>query len=142
MDHLAREISTVHSISAQTTQVGIKFTIAKSYCPFYILCIILLRGRTARCEVYQIFASKMKSFFQQEGFAKYAKNNGFLTFSSGLLREILGLKVHPYFHFICLTLLNSFEQHNISEVMGKTFQAAQLTHERFLTMDHSCKIFF
>ena len=26
--------------------------------------------------------------------------------------------------------------------MGKTFQAAQLTHERFLTMDHSCKIFF
>ena len=29
-----------------------------------------------------------------------------------------------------------------NEVMGKTFQAAQLTHERFLTMDHSCKIFF
>ena len=26
--------------------------------------------------------------------------------------------------------------------MGKTFQAAQLTHERFLTIDHSCKIFF
>ena len=25
---------------------------------------------------------------------------------------------------------------------GKTFQAAQLTHERFLTIDHSCKIFF
>ena len=25
---------------------------------------------------------------------------------------------------------------------GKTFQAAQLTHERFLTLDHSCKIFF
>ena len=24
----------------------------------------------------------------------------------------------------------------------KTFQAAQLTHERFLTLDHSCKIFF
>ena len=30
----------------------------------------------------------------------------------------------------------------ISEFMGKTFQAAQLTHERFLTIDHSCKIFF
>ena len=28
-----------------------------------------------------------------------------------------------------------------SEFMGKTFQAAQLTHERFLTVDHSCKIF-
>ena len=26
--------------------------------------------------------------------------------------------------------------------MGKTFQAAQLTHKRFLTIDHSCKIFF
>ena len=29
-----------------------------------------------------------------------------------------------------------------SEFMGKTFQAAQLTHERFLTIDHSCKICF
>ena len=28
----------------------------------------------------------------------------------------------------------------ISEFMGKTFQAAQLTHERFLTIDHSCNI--
>jgi hypothetical protein len=27
-----------------------------------------------------------------------------------------------------------------SEFMGKTFQAAQLTNERFLTIDHSCKI--
>ena len=26
--------------------------------------------------------------------------------------------------------------------MGKTFQAAQLTHERFLTIERSCKIFF
>ena len=25
--------------------------------------------------------------------------------------------------------------------MGKTFEAAQLTHERFLTIDHYCKIF-
>ena len=32
--------------------------------------------------------------------------------------------------------------HITSEFMGKTFQAAQLTHERFLTTDHSCKIFF
>jgi hypothetical protein len=31
---------------------------------------------------------------------------------------------------------------NISEFMGKTFQAAQLTHEIFLTIDHFCKIFF
>ena len=30
----------------------------------------------------------------------------------------------------------------VSEFMGKTFQAAQLTHERFLTIDHSYKIFF
>ena len=29
-----------------------------------------------------------------------------------------------------------------SKFMGKTFQAAQLTHERFLTIEHSCKIFF
>ena len=27
-----------------------------------------------------------------------------------------------------------------NESMGKTFQAAQLTHETFLTIDHSCKI--
>ena len=32
-------------------------------------------------------------------------------------------------------------RHN-SEFMRKTFQAAQLTHERFLTIVHSCKIFF
>jgi hypothetical protein len=31
---------------------------------------------------------------------------------------------------------------NNSEFMGKTFQAAQLTHERFLTIGHSCKIIF
>ena len=29
-----------------------------------------------------------------------------------------------------------------SEFMAKTFQAAELTHERFLTIDHFCKIFF
>ena len=29
-----------------------------------------------------------------------------------------------------------------SEFIWKTFQAAQLTHEKFLTIDHSCKIFF
>ena len=29
-----------------------------------------------------------------------------------------------------------------SEFMGKTFQAAQLTHERFLAIDHFCKVFF
>ena len=33
-------------------------------------------------------------------------------------------------------------QHYSSEFMEKAFQAAQLTHERFLTIDHSCKIFF
>ena len=31
---------------------------------------------------------------------------------------------------------------SVSEFMGKTFQAAQLTHERFLTIDYSCKILF
>ena len=39
------------------------------------------------------------------------------------------------------TSLNK-EGTDISEFMGKTFQAAQLTHERVLTIDHSCKIFF
>ena len=29
-----------------------------------------------------------------------------------------------------------------SEFMGIIFQAAQLSHERFLTIEHSCKIFF
>ena len=29
-----------------------------------------------------------------------------------------------------------------SEFMGKMFQVSQLTHERFLTIDHSCKFFF
>ena len=33
-------------------------------------------------------------------------------------------------------------QGGISEFMGKTFQAAQLIHESFLTIDHSFKIFF
>ena len=32
--------------------------------------------------------------------------------------------------------------HVISDFMGKTFQAVQLTHEILLTIDHSCKIFF
>ena len=36
----------------------------------------------------------------------------------------------------------SGDANDSSEFMGKTFQAAQLTHERFLTIDHSCKIFF
>ena len=31
--------------------------------------------------------------------------------------------------------------HGSSEFMEKTFQAAQLTHERFLTLDHFCEIF-
>ena len=29
-----------------------------------------------------------------------------------------------------------------SEFMGKMFQVAQLTHGRYWTIDHSCKIFF
>ena len=38
--------------------------------------------------------------------------------------------------------LNNFCLINTSEFMGKTFQAVQLTHERFLTIGHSCKEFF
>ena len=38
---------------------------------------------------------------------------------------------------LCVT----FQTH-IIEFMEKTFQGAQLTHERFLTIHHSCKIFF
>ena len=41
-----------------------------------------------------------------------------------------------------IVLENQYEKVRVSsEVMGKTFQAAQLTHESFLTIDH-CKIFF
>jgi hypothetical protein len=45
---------------------------------------------------------------------------------------------------MCSTGCNShLHLPSISEFTGKTFQAAQLTHERFLTRDHSCKnIFF
>ena len=41
-----------------------------------------------------------------------------------------------------LPTAHSIKAHVTSEFMGKTFQAAQLTHERFLTIDHSFKIFF
>ena len=41
-----------------------------------------------------------------------------------------------------LTTMTAWSLLDNSELMGKTFQAAQLTHERFLTIDHSCKIFF
>ena len=34
----------------------------------------------------------------------------------------------------------TFLDNKFSEFMGKTFQAAQLTHERFSTIDHSFKI--
>ena len=40
-----------------------------------------------------------------------------------------------------LAFLSNVTAPDNSEFMGKTFQAAQLTHERFLTSD-SCKIFF
>ena len=38
-------------------------------------------------------------------------------------------------------LLNESKAAVPSEFMKKTFQAAQPTHERFLTVDHSCKYF-
>ena len=44
----------------------------------------------------------------------------------------------------CQTLADIIVQklHGTSEFIWKIFQAAQLTHERFLTIDHSYKIFF
>ena len=43
----------------------------------------------------------------------------------------------------CLKFQNSpYYMPQASEFKGKKFQAAQLTHERFLTIDHSFKIFF
>ena len=44
-------------------------------------------------------------------------------------------------HLISIKLRGTVVPHT-SEFMGKTFQAAQLWHEIFLTPDHSCKIFF
>ena len=38
--------------------------------------------------------------------------------------------------------MTSVQNLTVVKLWGKTFQAAQLTHERFLTIDHSCKIFF
>ena len=56
----------------------------------------------------------------------------FLTkLKKSLHEQGIGIKMHF-----------SMEQPVSSECTGKTFQAAQLTHERFLTIDHSCKIFF
>ena len=46
----------------------------------------------------------------------------------------------PINKILCILILKALLAP--SEFMGKTFQAAQLTHERFLTIDHSCKIFF
>ena len=42
----------------------------------------------------------------------------------------------------CKINLMKIQSPVVSEFMGKMFQAAQLTDERFLTIDHSCKIFF
>ena len=60
----------------------------------------------------------------------------------------LSLKVSWYFHSpknkSCSKIPKEKNKslHRLIEFMGKTFQAAQLTQERFLTIDHSCKIFF
>ena len=36
-----------------------------------------------------------------------------------------------------VTIISNLMNKSASEFMGKMFQAAQLTHERFLTVDHS-----
>ena len=46
------------------------------------------------------------------------------------------LPLHNSTHLLFIKKLVS------SELMKKTFQAAQLTHESFLTIDHSSKLFF
>ena len=54
-----------------------------------------------------------------------------------IIRALFNL-THPYvLHLVVRSIVGV-----PSEFMGKTFKAAQLTHEIFLTIDHSCKIFF
>ena len=67
------------------------------------------------------------------------------TQSSG--RYYVNIKQNVQCYFIMANQISkrllSLKQRTVgSEFMGKTFQAAQLTHERFLTIDNSCKIFF
>ena len=47
-----------------------------------------------------------------------------------------------YVSFVFTVSRSCYTQHHTSEFLWKMFQAAQLTHERFLTIYHSCKIFF
>ena len=51
--------------------------------------------------------------------------------------KLSGIDLHE--NLVCLNL---YVWLTVGEFMGKTFQAAQLTHERFLTIDNSCKMFF
>ena len=57
------------------------------------------------------------------------------------------ITVHPIFSFgqllgYLLIVRSTLGISYTSEFMGKMFQAAQITHERFLIIDYSCKIFF
>ena len=59
---------------------------------------------------------------------------------SGRKKDSLGREWHTF--SAELEKMHTMRETTTSEFMEKTFQAAQLTHERFLTIDHSCKIFF
>ena len=54
--------------------------------------------------------------------------------------SVLATTMCPKIYFQTFSI--SIEISDSSEFIAKTFQAAQLIHERFLTIDHSYKIFF
>jgi hypothetical protein len=59
---------------------------------------------------------------------------------SGRKKDSLGREWHTF--SAELEKMHTMRETTTSEFMEKTFQAAQLTHERFLTIDHSWKIIF
>ena len=92
---------------------------------------------------------KLKSLFFRIDFTRRSK---FLTHALQLNQKLQKLnrrslktrKTLFYFHLCALTRRRRLSAHipSSSEFVEKTFQATQLTHERFLTIDHSCKVFF
>ena len=69
---------------------------------------------------------------------KKKKSNGDSIFK---IEDVLEPIIDVYDCSHCGEVFSTLAEVEGSELMEKTFQAAQLTHERFLTIEHSCKIF-
>ena len=95
---------------------------------------------------WYVFADLPWNFFGN--FDGYLMAIGFGHFDTMFLGNLFGHIMANFFgnletiKIIYQGVLSNDQVGLNSEVMGETFQAAQLTHERFLTIDHSCKIYF